>query len=96
MAGDGDLATEIAIANSFNERPYRWVHWGGTSSRSTCLASACDSAVDDKDPEDDEPPCGNLVGYAQSFLQNPYYFMFASLAKPDDDTDGRTLHDGAS
>lgn len=27
----------------------------------------------------------NLAGYAQSFLQNPYYFMFASLAKPDDD-----------
>lgn len=26
-------------------------------------------------------------GYAQSFLQNPYYFMFASLAKPDDDTE---------
>ena len=25
--------------------------------------------------------------YAQSFLQNPYYFMFASLAKPDDDTE---------
>ena len=22
---------------------------------------------------------------AQSFLQNPYYFMFASLAKPDED-----------
>jgi hypothetical protein len=21
------------------------------------------------------------------FLQNPYYFMFASLAKPDDDTE---------
>jgi hypothetical protein len=25
--------------------------------------------------------------YAQSFLQNPYYFMFASLAKPDDDAE---------
>lgn len=24
---------------------------------------------------------------AQSFLQNPYYFMFASLAKPDDDAE---------
>jgi hypothetical protein len=23
--------------------------------------------------------------YVQSFLQNPYYFMFASLAKLDDD-----------
>ena len=24
---------------------------------------------------------------AQSYLQNPYYFMFASLAKPDDDAE---------
>lgn len=29
----------------------------------------------------------NAAGYAQSFLQNPYYFMFASLAKPDDDAE---------
>ena len=27
------------------------------------------------------------VSYAQSFLQNPYYFMFASLARPDDDAE---------
>ena len=27
------------------------------------------------------------AGLAPSFLQNPYYFMFASLAKPDDDTE---------
>ena len=27
------------------------------------------------------------AGYGQSFLQNPYYFMFASLAKPDDDAE---------
>ncbi|KAF6750403.1 velvet factor-domain-containing protein [Ephemerocybe angulata] len=32
--------------------------------------------------------------YAQSFLQNPYYFMFASLAKPDDDTELHWLKDG--
>lgn len=25
--------------------------------------------------------------YSQSFLQNPYYFMFASLARPDDDAE---------
>ncbi|KIK66522.1 hypothetical protein GYMLUDRAFT_935204 [Collybiopsis luxurians FD-317 M1] len=25
--------------------------------------------------------------YAQSYLQNPYYFMFACLAKPDDDAE---------
>jgi hypothetical protein len=29
----------------------------------------------------------DAVSYAQSFLQNPYYFMFASLAKPDDDAE---------
>ncbi|KAJ7703917.1 velvet factor-domain-containing protein, partial [Mycena rosella] len=41
-----------------------------------------------------EPPYANLPGYAQSFLQNPYYFMFASLAKPDDDTELHWLKDG--
>ena len=29
----------------------------------------------------------DAMSYAQSFLQNPYYFMFASLAKPDDDAE---------
>ena len=29
-------------------------------------------------------PAGFCAG---PFLQNPYYFMFASLAKPDDDTE---------
>ncbi|KAJ7054617.1 velvet factor-domain-containing protein [Mycena amicta] len=48
----------------------------------------------DRDTSDDEPPYGNLAGYAQSFLQNPYYFMFASLAKPDDDTELHWLKDG--
>ena len=24
---------------------------------------------------------------SQSFLQNPYYFMFSSLAKPDEDVE---------
>ncbi|KAG5337506.1 hypothetical protein C0989_009469 [Termitomyces sp. Mn162] len=40
-----------------------------------------------------EPPA-DLAGYAQSFLQNPYYFMFASLAKPDDDKELHWLKDG--
>ncbi|KAG5638690.1 hypothetical protein H0H81_010915 [Sphagnurus paluster] len=35
--------------------------------------------------ERDEEAPTDVAGYAQSFLQNPYYFMFASLAKPDDD-----------
>lgn len=29
----------------------------------------------------------DAASYAQSFLQNPYYFMFASLARPDDDAE---------
>lgn len=32
-------------------------------------------------PDSSAPPS------AQSFLQNPYYFMFASLAKPDEDVE---------
>ncbi|KIJ12318.1 hypothetical protein PAXINDRAFT_101260 [Paxillus involutus ATCC 200175] len=40
------------------------------------------------DIEDSDP------NYAHSFLQNPYYFMFASLAKPDDDTELHWLKDG--
>ncbi|KAF9237961.1 velvet factor-domain-containing protein, partial [Melanogaster broomeanus] len=39
------------------------------------------------DGEDGDP------NYAHSFLQNPYYFMFASLAKPDDDTELHWLKD---
>ncbi|KAF9807905.1 hypothetical protein IEO21_08022 [Rhodonia placenta] len=31
---------------------------------------------------------------SQSFLQNPYYFMFASLAKPDEDVELHWLKDG--
>ncbi|KDR78227.1 hypothetical protein GALMADRAFT_245297 [Galerina marginata CBS 339.88] len=34
------------------------------------------------------------ASYAQSFLQNPYYFMFASLARPDDDNELHWLKDG--
>ncbi|KAF7321175.1 Velvet domain-containing protein [Mycena chlorophos] len=55
---------------------------------------AAEGDDNDKDVSDDEPPYGNLAGYAQSFLQNPYYFMFASLAKPDDDTELHWLKDG--
>ncbi|KAG9308102.1 velvet factor-domain-containing protein [Chiua virens] len=40
------------------------------------------------DTEDPDP------NYAHSFLQNPYYFMFASLAKPDDETELHWLKDG--
>ncbi|ETW80059.1 hypothetical protein HETIRDRAFT_117016, partial [Heterobasidion irregulare TC 32-1] len=34
------------------------------------------------------------AGFGQTFLQNPYYFMFASLAKPDDDTELHWMKDG--
>ncbi|KIJ41917.1 hypothetical protein M422DRAFT_171624, partial [Sphaerobolus stellatus SS14] len=37
------------------------------------------------------PPTG---GNGQSYLQNPYYFMFASLASPDTDEELHLLKDG--
>ncbi|KAJ3773460.1 hypothetical protein EV361DRAFT_242399 [Lentinula raphanica] len=39
-------------------------------------------------------PSTAVTSYAQSYLQNPYYFMFACLAKPDDDTELHWLKDG--
>ncbi|KAJ7613779.1 velvet factor [Mycena polygramma] len=68
-----------------------------TTSSSTSASSTSTSAANapaDEPAADDEPPYTNLAGYAQSFLQNPYYFMFASLAKPDDDTELHWLKDG--
>ncbi|KAF8214434.1 hypothetical protein K438DRAFT_879889 [Mycena galopus ATCC 62051] len=49
-----------------------------------------DSATADSDAL----PYTNLTFYAQSFRQNPYCFMFASLAKPDEDTELHWLKDG--
>ncbi|OJA15813.1 hypothetical protein AZE42_09168 [Rhizopogon vesiculosus] len=53
------------------------------------------------DPQTRQPPSPARLdaddsdpSYAHSFLQNPYYFMFASLAKPDDDTELHWLKDG--
>ncbi|KAF8880753.1 velvet factor-domain-containing protein [Infundibulicybe gibba] len=46
-----------------------------------------DSSRDSRDGRD-------VGGATQSFLQNPYYFMFASLAKPDDDAELHWLKDG--
>ncbi|KAK0433480.1 velvet factor-domain-containing protein [Armillaria borealis] len=43
---------------------------------------------------DGRPASPSGGSYAQSFLQNPYYFMFASLAKPDDDAELHWLKDG--
>ncbi|PPQ82292.1 hypothetical protein CVT25_008442 [Psilocybe cyanescens] len=40
------------------------------------------------------PDDNDGANYAQSFLQNPYYFMFASLARPDDDNELHWLKDG--
>jgi hypothetical protein len=50
--------------------------------RGTCLLLACPLSRLDADAH-----FSSNVGYAQNFLQNPYYFMFASLAKPDDDAE---------
>ncbi|KAF8214567.1 velvet factor-domain-containing protein [Mycena galopus ATCC 62051] len=48
---------------------------------------------DSANADSDDPPYPNLT-YAQSFLQNPYYFIFASLAKSDDDIELHWLKDG--
>ncbi|KAF5347320.1 hypothetical protein D9756_009916 [Leucocoprinus leucothites] len=45
-------------------------------------------------PNHEPGPPADAAAYAQSYLQNPYYFMFASLAKPDDDTELHWLKDG--
>ncbi|KAJ7653738.1 velvet factor-domain-containing protein [Mycena polygramma] len=65
-----------------------------SASASNSNSSSNANAPPDEPAADDEPPYTNLAGYAQSFLQNPYYFMFASLAKPDDDTELHWLKDG--
>ncbi|KAF8214523.1 hypothetical protein K438DRAFT_1955569 [Mycena galopus ATCC 62051] len=55
----------------------------------------CENAPQDSaNASSDDPPCTNLTSYPRAFLQNPYYFMFASLAKPDDDTELHWLKDG--
>ncbi|KAF9443607.1 hypothetical protein P691DRAFT_402900 [Macrolepiota fuliginosa MF-IS2] len=45
-------------------------------------------------PNHEPGPPSDPAAYAQSYLQNPYYFMFASLAKPDDDAELHWLKDG--
>ncbi|KXN90765.1 hypothetical protein AN958_03652 [Leucoagaricus sp. SymC.cos] len=45
-------------------------------------------------PNHEPGPPPDPAAYAQSYLQNPYYFMFASLAKPDDDAELHWLKDG--
>ncbi|KAJ7595067.1 velvet factor-domain-containing protein [Mycena floridula] len=44
-------------------------------------------------PDLDNPE-NDMATYSESYLQNPYYFMFASLAKPDDDAELHWLRDG--
>ncbi|KAF8624058.1 hypothetical protein AX15_006073 [Amanita polypyramis BW_CC] len=53
------------------------------------------SGSDTESPSHSDPSNSrDAVSYAQSYLQNPYYFMFASLAKPDDDAELHWLKDG--
>ncbi|KAF8214542.1 velvet factor-domain-containing protein [Mycena galopus ATCC 62051] len=49
---------------------------------------------DSANADSDDPPYTKLTSYAQSFRQNLYYVMFASLAKPDEDTELHWLKDG--
>ncbi|KAF8636116.1 hypothetical protein AX17_003819 [Amanita inopinata Kibby_2008] len=58
-----------------------------TSTSGSAPGSPIPSRPDPSNPRD-------AVSYAQSYLQNPYYFMFASLAKPDDDAELHWLKDG--
>ncbi|KAH7878350.1 velvet factor-domain-containing protein [Lentinula edodes] len=51
-------------------------------------SSASDTGNVDREGDSATPtPSAAATSYAQSYLQNPYYFMFACLAKPDDDTE---------
>jgi hypothetical protein len=50
----------------------------------------------EKEKEREKQEADAAAAYAQSFLQNPYYFMFASLAKPDDDAELHWLKVGFS
>jgi hypothetical protein len=52
----------------------------GSAPGSPTPSAASPARVHPDDPID-------AASYAQSFLQNPYYFMFASLARPDDDAE---------
>ncbi|KAF9074334.1 velvet factor [Rhodocollybia butyracea] len=67
-----------------------------TPSTATNRDALRDSSVTDVDGDEDSSTAANaaLGSYAQSFLQNPYFFMFASLAKPDDDAELHWLKDG--
>ena len=55
------------------------------SSSGSAPGSPTPSATSTARAHPDDPI--DAASYAQSFLQNPYYFMFASLARPDDDAE---------
>ena len=55
------------------------------SSSGSAPGSPTPSATSTARAHPDDPI--DTASYAQSFLQNPYYFMFASLARPDDDAE---------
>lgn len=56
---------------------------GSSKTRSNNAGS--DSGSPGPRPFADDAPDAST--YSQSFLQNPYYFMFACLARPDDDAE---------
>ncbi|KAF8346679.1 velvet factor-domain-containing protein [Amanita rubescens] len=62
-----------------------------TPRRRTFSASGSDP---DSPPHLDPSSSRDAVSYTQCYLQNPYYFMFASLAKADDDAELHWLKDG--
>ena len=60
-------------------------HKRRNSSSGSAPGSPTPSAASTARAHPDDPI--DAASYAQSFLQNPYYFMFASLARPDDDAE---------
>lgn len=63
---------------------------GRPNSPSTSTGHTGDSAAQESPGSSSDA----VTNYADSYLQNPYYFMFASLAKPDDDAELHWLKDG--
>lgn len=73
-----DKATRAATSSSSSNPPNSSSNPSNNSGN-----NSTNSPTDDRD-----------AGYGQSFLQNPYYFMYASLASPDRDEELHLLKDG--
>ncbi|KAF7343897.1 Velvet domain-containing protein [Mycena venus] len=93
---DPPVIVQLRVIDPANNPPSSSASQSGSASSSSNPSASSSAAANppSDDADADDPPYTNLTSYAQSFLQNPYYFMFASLAKPDDDTELHWLKDG--